>query len=77
MTEQEWRKIFSNRLRRLAYSRGLHNHKKLAERSGLSEVTISRYFNCERTPNTDSIIRLAKALNCTTDELIMVEKYID
>jgi transcriptional regulator with XRE-family HTH domain len=76
MTEKEWREIFSNRLRKIAYARGFDNHKKLAEASGLTEATVSRYFNGKRTPNANNLIRLAKTLNCTVDELIMVEKYI-
>lgn len=72
MTEMEWRKKFSSRLINRLYILRM-TQQDLAKKSGLTEISISRYVNCKRTPNADSIVRIAKALNCTTDYLIMVD----
>ena len=76
MTEQEWREAFSKRLKKLAYMQGPYNQKQLAELSGISEVTISYYINGLRAPKADNILRLANALNCTTDLLVRVDEPI-
>lgn len=76
MTEQEWRLIFSERLKRYMKLRNM-NQKNLSIKSGLTECAISRYCKGARVPNGDNIVRLAKSLNCTTDDLIMVDEMID
>ena len=73
MTEQEWRDEFAIRLRALSYQRKRYNRKQLAEASGLSEKTIERYRRGERTPDAYTITKIAKALNCTPDELMPIE----
>lgn len=70
MTEQEWRDEFAFRLRKIARSRGYYFQKDWAELFGLSENTVSRYRNGETTPDAYTISIIAKALNCSTDELI-------
>ena len=76
MTEQEWRKEFARRLRRIAHQNKDYNQKELAEASGISEVTISRYYNGLRSPSSDNLVRIARALDCTIDDLIMVDELI-
>lgn len=76
MTEQEWRKEFARRLRRIAHHNKHYDQRELAEVSGISEVTISYYFNGTRSPRGDNLVKLAKALDCTIDELIMVDEMI-
>lgn len=38
------------------------SQKNLAEKSGLTEASISRYFSGQRTPNMKNIEAMAKAL---------------
>jgi transcriptional regulator with XRE-family HTH domain len=42
----------------------------LAEKIGVSEVTISRYVNGERTPRSELLEKMATVLNTTTDYLL-------
>ena len=76
MTEQEWRKEFARRLRRIAYQNKDYNQKELAKASGISEVTISRYYKGLRSPSGDNLVKLAHALDCSIDELVMVDEMI-
>lgn len=46
------------------------SQRELADLSGISEVSISRYVNMTRMPNAYSMINMANALNCTIDYLI-------
>ena len=47
--------------------------KQLAELTGLKEVTIGRYINGTREPNATNIIKIAEALEISTDELLGVK----
>lgn len=70
MTEQEWREQFAHNLRKIARSKGYYFQKEWSELFGISENTISRYMRCERTPDAYTIHTIAKALECSTDELV-------
>lgn len=76
MTEQEWRNKFARAVRINMRCKLRIDQKELARRSGLSEMTISRYVRGERSPGAREIINLANALECTTDELIMFGDYV-
>lgn len=77
MTRQEWRKEFARQIR-IRMRNKLHiDQKELAKRSGLSEMTISRYIRGERTPGAREIIQLAIALECRTDDLIMFGEMVE
>ena len=39
--------------------------RELAEKSGLTEASVSRYFNGERTPNLKNAERMAQAVGLT------------
>ena len=73
MTEQEWRDEFAHRLRKIARTKGYYFQKEWAELFDMSENTISRYRNGERTPDAYAIFRMAKALGCSADDLIMFD----
>ena len=76
MTEQEWRDNFARQIR-IRMRNKLHiNQRELAYRSGLSEMTISRYLRGERSPGAREIINLAIALECRTDDLIMFGDFV-
>ena len=67
MSENEFRNEFGRRLR----ARLDHNHisqGKLSEMTGISQVGISKYVNGTRTPSFYIVDRIAKALNCSSDE---------
>lgn len=46
------------------------SQKELAENVGITEASLSRYENNLREPRAEIIIRLADALNCSTDYLL-------
>lgn len=43
--------------------------KKLSEETGITESAISRYIKGERTPRGANLIKIARALGVTTDEI--------
>ena len=51
--------------------------QELAEEIGVDVVTICRYENGTRTPSLKAAQALAKALDCTLDELIAEEQEED
>lgn len=77
MTEREWREEFAHRLQVLSYQKKRYNKKQLAEASGLSEKTIGRYRRGERVPDAISISKIARALDCSIDELIPIDDIIE
>ena len=44
--------------------------KELANKAGLTEVSICRYVNGDRAPNAKTIIKICKALNISADWLL-------
>ena len=48
--------------------------KELADAAGITECAMIKYMKHKRIPNTISIIKIATALNCTTDDLLMKRK---
>lgn len=75
MTELEWMDIFGDNLRDILKEYGM-TQKDLADESGLSETTISRYIKKQRIPNMKAIVNIANALDLTTDELINLDERI-
>ncbi len=69
MSEYEWMKIFANNLRETMFDYNM-SQRELAEETGLSESTISRYLNRQAVPSLFAIINIAYALNCDIDDLI-------
>jgi uncharacterized Tic20 family protein len=59
----------ANRVKELRRKNGL-SHEVLTENSGLSFRTIQRIENGETQPTGDTLIRIAKALNVTPNELV-------
>ena len=50
----------------------LGNQKELASKVGITEASLSRYENNLREPKSEIIVRLAKALETSTDYLLGV-----
>lgn len=46
------------------------SQKELAEMTGLTEASVSKYVNGKREPRIDVILKLAKAFNVSTDYLL-------
>lgn len=61
--------------RRIAWLLGQKGMRQtdLAFEAGLSEVTVSRYIRGERTPGAEELLRIAEALNVSTDFLLTGE----
>lgn len=68
-TEEEWRKEFSRRLYETMADRAI-GQDLLAEKTGISQKSISKYLHCEAVPSAYVASKLAKALECTPNDLI-------
>jgi transcriptional regulator with XRE-family HTH domain len=53
-----------NRIKLQLRSSGM-SQKELAKRTGITEISLSRYINGIRTPRTDIAIKIAEALGCS------------
>ena len=73
MSDQQWLKEFSNKLRRKMISESVLQ-KELSMLSGVSETTISRYLAGTQMPKVRHLIQLAKALSATIYELIPFDR---
>lgn len=66
--------IFSERLALLMKQRKI-SQKELAQKAGVTESAMSYYVKGVRTPRSNVLIRIAKALNITTDYLLGTSEY--
>lgn len=69
MSEMEWLYEFSNNLARMMYESKL-TQRDLADMTGLSEPTISKYLNRQQMPGVKAVLNMAYAFGCNTDDLI-------
>lgn len=69
MTELEWAKLFSDKLKRLLEEWGM-TQKELSEETDLSESTISRCLSGKYIPTVRTIINIGRALGCDSEDLI-------
>ncbi len=60
---------WQDKVKQLMADKGI-NQKKLSQLSGITEASVSRYLNGERSARLDIIINFAKALNVTTEYLL-------
>ena len=72
MTEQTIGERIRDRMKVLGYKQ-----KDLAEKVGLTNVTLSRYIHNHRTPKGMTLIALASALHTTPNELLGIEEKTD
>ena len=61
--------VFSERLIALMKKNRI-NQKELAQKAGVTESAMSYYVKGDRTPRSDVLTRIAKALETTTDYLL-------
>jgi transcriptional regulator with XRE-family HTH domain len=67
MTEDQCRTEFGKRLIRRMYDKRM-SQKELSSETGISEQMLSRYINGKSTPSFYIVDKIAKVLNCSTDE---------
>jgi transcriptional regulator with XRE-family HTH domain len=60
--------LFAGRLRELRTGKGL-TQQELAERSGITQGLISQYESGRVKPITGNLLKLARALNCTVEDI--------
>ena len=65
---------FHERLRELR-KQSTYTQKELAEKLGVSTITIRQYEQGAREPNIERILRLALIFNVSTDELLCVSDF--
>lgn len=69
ISEERWLSLFAFKL--LSFMNDYRmSQKELAEISGLSESTISRYTNKTKMPSVKAVLKLSYALGIDVDELI-------
>src|SRR5688500_12686431 len=62
---------FGENVRRLRTAAGLEHGRQLAERIGVAPSVVSRWeTDATGLPEAPTLLRLAKAVNCTIDELL-------
>lgn len=69
MSETEWLKVFANNLASILKDFNM-TQRELADLSGISESTISKYINKQQIPSLKAIINIAHALDVDIDSFI-------
>lgn len=69
MSEQEWINIFGDNLQEMLLEANM-TQRELAEDTGLTEATISRYINKQRMPTVRALVNIVYSLGCSFDELM-------
>jgi DNA-binding Xre family transcriptional regulator len=67
MSEDECRREFGIRLRRLMYIKGI-TEDELSERTGITQPRLSGYIRGQNSPSFYKVDKIAKALDCSVDE---------
>jgi len=65
-------KVFAERLKELRTEQGLST-KKLGKALGVSDAAISRWERCERVPNIEVLVTIAKYFRVSCDYLCGLE----
>lgn len=68
MTDEEYKREFGLRLRKKMRLRGF-TQADLSDATGISQTLISGYMTGRNAPSYYKVVRIAKALNCSLDEL--------
>ena len=63
--------LFRYRVREVAEARGM-NLTQLARRADVTRETAERYWNNKVTRPTQALIKLARALECKVEDLILI-----
>ena len=76
MSELELMDIIAGNLKTLMDEYG-YSQKELAEASGVSEASISRYIKAERMPTLVSLFNISMALDCEPHDITGMSYWID
>lgn len=68
--EERFRMEFGRRLRRILDFKNI-SQLELSEKTGISQVAISKYIRGKRTPSFYNADKIARALGCSVTELIL------
>lgn len=68
LTEEEYKKEFCRRLRRRMYVKNI-SQSELSRRTGIDQGMISRYISGKANPTLHNGYKIARALDCSIDEL--------
>ena len=68
MSEEECRKEFGYRLRRVMYIKRV-NQTELSQKTGIPQALLSRYMTGKTSPSFYNVDRICKALGCSIDDL--------
>lgn len=69
LDDELWKNQFSINLRRTSALRGI-SQEELSELTGISKVSICHYATGQKVPSAWNLRKIAKALQCRTDDLI-------
>lgn len=69
ISEVEWIDIFGDNLRDMLKDVNM-SQTELAEETGLSKATISKYIHKTQMPNVRALVNISYALNCSFDDLM-------
>ena len=67
-----WRQEFGKRLQRTRRASGF-SQESFAKEVAVSLQTVSLYERGERSPTAETVAKMAKALNCTADYLLLLD----
>ena len=76
MTEQIWRTLFAKGVKERMKALNM-TQKDLANAAGITPMSVNRYLRCQQTARIDIVLRIAKALDCTVDDLIGTDKLVE
>ncbi|WP_031557852.1 helix-turn-helix domain-containing protein [Lachnospira multipara] len=62
-------RVITNKIGEILRKQGI-TQKQLSVDTGITESAISRYIKGERVPREENLMKIAKALGITTDELL-------
>lgn len=68
LSEEQWRKEFGFKLRDILADKGW-SQGDLADRSGISRITIGKYLSGRASPSSYTVVTLARVLGCSVNEL--------
>ena len=69
ITEMEWIDTFGDNLREIMQERG-YTQVELADKTYLSQATISNYIHKKTVPTIKAVVNLSYALDCRVDDLV-------
>ena len=68
-----WRKEFGKRLKKTRRFSGFSRQESFAKEVAVSPHTVSMYERGEVSPKAEIVVKMANALNCTTDYLLLLD----